>query len=247
MKFTWNIEPLDVEQIKQFIESHSSDYFVQARAERNLSDEPRSTTIDVFWVALITCLLSSQQRSGPNSPISNFIRLKPFPLSYAQCTGSPNPRAYAHDNLKRFGGIRRSETIAEEISGNLAVLGNGFWGSLSPRLQSLNSRETERETARLLSRYLKGIGPKQSRNLLQMLGLTRHEIPIDSRIVKYLKKIGFPVPLSAVCLSDPDYYEFIMDGIQHVCSACGVYPCILDACVFVSYDGDGWNESNIIY
>lgn len=247
MKFTWNIEPADIEQIKKFIQTHSSDYFVRARVDRNLSNEPRSTTIDEFWVALITCLLSTQQRSGPNSPISNFIRLKPFPLSYALCTGSPNPQAYAQDKLRSFGGIRRSETIAQEISENLAVVEDGFWEMLSPALKTLNSPDAERQAARLLSKYLKGIGPKQSRNLLQMLGLTRHEIPIDSRIVKYLKKIGFPVPLSAACLSDSDYYEFIMDGIQHLCRECGEYPCILDACVFMSYDGDTWNESNIIY
>src|SRR3712207_8726784 len=32
---------------------------------------------------------------------------------------------------------------------------------------------------------LKGFGPKQSRNLLQGLGLTRYEIPIDIRITRW--------------------------------------------------------------
>jgi len=43
----------------------------------------------------------------------------------------------------------------------------------------------EREACILLQE-LKGIGPKQSRNLRQALGLLRYEIPIDSRIVKWL-------------------------------------------------------------
>ena len=33
-----------------------------------------------------------------------------------------------------------------------------------------------------MSERLAGFGPKQARNLLQGLGLTRYEIPIDSRI-----------------------------------------------------------------
>ena len=39
----------------------------------------------------------------------------------------------------------------------------------------------ERETARWIASRLVGFGPKQSRNLLQSLGLGRYEIPLDSR------------------------------------------------------------------
>lgn len=83
-----------------------------------------------------------------------------------------------------------------------------------------------------------GIGPKQARNLLQGLGLTRYEIPIDSRISKWLEEFGFPVPLSAAALSDGRYYHFISTAIVELCEHCDVYPCVLDAAVFSSVDNE---------
>jgi hypothetical protein len=46
----------------------------------------------------------------------------------------------------------------------------------------------ERIVARVLDEQLRGIGPKQSRNLLQELGLTRYEIPLDSRVAGWLNE-----------------------------------------------------------
>lgn len=250
MRFEWGITEQDTERVKSFITAQSNTHFVQARSCRNLSDSPRAVSREEFWKSLITCLLTTQQRSGPESATSRFIRQPAFPLCYASCKDNHDLQPYAQKAFESFGGIRRSKTIAEEISENLRVLECGFWGELIPLMENLNIQDRkrkERVAARLVSRHLKGIGPKQSRNLLQMLGLTRYEIPIDSRIVKWLRKFRFPVPLSASCLSDPDYYEFIMDGIQTLCERCDVFPCILDACIFSSFDGDGWNEENIIY
>lgn len=53
--------------------------------------------------------------------------------------------------------------------------------------------ETERHAVRFIDEHYQGFGPKQSRNLLQGLGLSRFEIPIDSRITKWLNEFGFPV------------------------------------------------------
>jgi hypothetical protein len=91
-----------------------------------------------------------------------------------------------------------------------------------------------------------GFGPKQSRNLLQALGLTRYEIPIDTRVTAWLSDFGFPVRLSATALADPNYYDFVSRGIQALCAKCNVFPCILDAAIFAAKDGDGWTDANII-
>ncbi len=77
-----------------------------------------------------------------------------------------------------------------------------------------------------------GFGPKQSRNLWQTLGLFRYEIPIDSRITKWMNKNIYPFKLSATALSDLNYYEFIMNGIQKLSEECNVLPCVLDASIF---------------
>jgi hypothetical protein len=92
-----------------------------------------------------------------------------------------------------------------------------------------------------------GLGPKQSRNFLQCLGLTRYEIPIDSRITKWLNDFGFPVALGAAALSDPDYYAFVNDGVRELCKAAGTYPCVFDAVVFSRVDKGGWEGRKFVF
>ena len=94
---------------------------------------------------------------------------------------------------------------------------------------------------------MKGFGPKQSRNLLQSLGLTKYETPLDSRVINWLNDFGFPVKLTGNALSDQNYYHFISDGIRELCSAADLYPCVLDAAMFAQMDDGGWNEENLIW
>jgi hypothetical protein len=89
---------------------------------------------------------------------------------------------------------------------------------------------------------LRGFGPKQSRNLLQMLGVTRYEIPLDSRSTRWLNEFGFPLQLSAQALADRGYYHLVLDGMQALCARARVYPCVLDAAIFASYDTRPWTE-----
>jgi hypothetical protein len=81
---------------------------------------------------------------------------------------------------------------------------------------------------------------------MQSLGLTKYEIPIDSRITKWLNDFGFPVTLSANVLSDQNYYNFVLDGFQKLCSAAEIYPCVMDAAIFASNDPD-WPEELLIW
>lgn len=106
---------------------------------------------------------------------------------------------------------------------------------------------TERQAAEFFAKHLKGFGPKQSRNLVQGLGLSRFEIPIDSRITKWLNVFGFPVKLTANTLADRNYYNFVSDGFQRLCEACEVMPCVLDAAIFSSFDKGGWTEDNVVW
>jgi len=95
----------------------------------------------------------------------------------------------------------------------------------------------ETEAADFIDRCLKGFGPKQSRNLLQSLGVTKYEVPIDSRITKWLNDfVGFPMYLSATALGDLSYYKFVSEGFRELCAASDIYPCVLDAAIFSSFD-----------
>ncbi len=87
-------------------------------------------------------------------------------------------------------------------------------------LERPHKKMHERHAAHMVDALLAGFGPKQARNLLQVLGLTQHEIPLDSRVAKWLKSFGFPAPVSAAALSDADFYDFALDGFQQIASAC---------------------------
>jgi hypothetical protein len=129
--------------------------------------------------------------------------------------------------------------IADEVAENLALLEDGLWHEVRRQLRRLERRhrpEAEREVANFIGDHLKGFGPKQSRNLLQALGLTRYEIPIDSRISKWLSEFRFPIPVSTAALGGRDYYEFVLDVIQDLCRRCKIYPCVLDAAIFASFE-----------
>jgi thermostable 8-oxoguanine DNA glycosylase len=78
------------------------------------------------------------------------------------------------------------------------------------------------------------------------LGLTRYEIPIDSGITKWLNDYGLIVKVTEKGLSDENYYNFISDGLQHLCKKVRIYPCVLDAVIFSSFEKDEWPEEKIV-
>jgi hypothetical protein len=250
MKHTWTVEPTDIKKVKAFLDLHRDDLFVRQRIEWNLRDKKPAVKKEDFWQQMVACLLTTQQRSGPTSAVTRFIRTTPFPLAYKTCLAQPNVEKFAKGTLTKFGGLRRTNRLASEIANNLSKLEKDSWQQTLDTLGNLRTNKAagpEREAADFIDDSFAGFGPKQARNLLQSLGLTRHEIPIDSRITKWLNKFGFPVPLSASALADSNYYCFVLDGFQALCLACEVAPCVLDAAIFTSFDGGGWTEENIVW
>ena len=256
MKINWIIEEKDIRHIKEFVDSQSGKSFVKNRIVKNVDGPIPDFDRDIFWNAMISCLLTTQQRSGPESSVTRFICTNPFPLNLDKCMAHINIKKFVEDTITNFGGLRRAKTIGDEVLHNFKWLKNGGWQKIEVIAKRLvvnrgqspkfDDKYIERKTAKIAINELKGFGPKQSRNLWQSLGLTRFEIPIDSRITKWFNKNGFPVRLSAGALSDENYYNFVMDGIQEVCKASEVYPCVLDAAIFASFDPE-WPEDKLIW
>jgi len=90
MEFQWIIKNKDVSLLKDFVRRHQNNNFVKNRIKRNLSDEIPKFSKEEFWKWMLACLLTTQQRSGPNSKISKFLITKPFPLGYRYCKESPS-------------------------------------------------------------------------------------------------------------------------------------------------------------
>lgn len=256
MDIQWLIKDSDVELVRAFVSRHRGKSFVRRRIEENVDGEIPPFTRDWFWEAMVSCLLTTQQRSGPHTAVTRFLVTKPFPLRLDACKGCPDLRSFVAETITSFGGLRRANKIAGAVAKNKLWLdGDGWQGIERHAAGLLAQRERaprpadkwpEREAARFVSGHMAEFGPKQSRNLWQMLGYTRFETPVDSRITKWLNSIGFPVRLSANTLSDHAYYEFVMDGVQALCEACEVHPCVLDACVFASYDEE-WPQETLVW
>lgn len=242
MRLLWEIEEADVIRVKEFYDEHKDNGFVYYRFRRNVERDLPELSRDLLWKSMVACLLTTQQRSGPKSAVSRFMGSKPFLLSYEQCKQAQEEgslRQFAESILSRFGGIRRSPTLAGQVQDNFIWLESSGWSNVDSVVRELNesqTHESEVEAADFIDDNLKGFGPKQARNLLQLLGLTKYEIPIESRITKWLNDFGFPVRLSAVSLADRNYYVFVSEGFRKLCAASDLYSCMLDAAIFSSFD-----------
>ncbi len=247
MKLLWEIDQLDIEKVQSFYAKWCQDPLVRSREQRNVKTPRPTINRETIWMALVGCLLTTQQRSGPGRAVKRFLDVNPFPLNYLECCRRRDIEKFARNALTSFGGIRRSPTIANQLSNNFKILEDGLWETLLSRAEEINvtnSPALERDLAHLLAEHLYGIGPKQSRNLLQWIGVSKYEIPVDSRITKWLNRTLLNYHLSANLLADNTYYDMVSDGIQLLCDRANLYPCLLDAAIFTSFDG-GWDESDL--
>ena len=248
LKIEFITESGDIEAVHELFESQKNKELFNERSKWNVRILPIEHKKDEFWHTMIGCLLTSQQKSGPKSAVSQFLDIEPFPLSLELCKKNSTIE-YTDGILTEFGGIRFSRRIAKFADENLKWLNSGGWKNISneaEKLANLRRHEAkfkdfnqERIAANFIKENLKGFGPKQSRNLWQWLGYTRFEIPLDSRVIKWLNSNNiFPMKITSTALSDINYYEMVLDWIQKLCVDADVLPCMLDAAIFSSYDNE---------
>jgi hypothetical protein len=73
MRIEWIIDDYDIARVKAFYQKHRGSPFVKLRIERNLRSDRPSVSKSEVWECLVGCLLTTQQRSGPLTPVSRFI------------------------------------------------------------------------------------------------------------------------------------------------------------------------------
>jgi len=232
--------PEDVKRVRQLFEASANQQFVIERQCDNVNGPPPTFSRDQLWYVLIGCLLTTQQRSTRGSPINRFLEMEPFPLALSKCN-TGNISTLVETEIKKHGGIRRGPTIGRQAQVNFDRLESGEWRNaeltfralLEQRKRSPASadKEAERGAARWVADTFAGFGPKQARNLWQWLGLTRYEIPLDSRVSDWINK-NLSVNVKASRLPDSRYYEAVLDYVQELCEGAGVLPCMFDAAAF---------------
>lgn len=205
---------------------------------------------------LLGCSLTTQQRSTKGTPVNRFLDREPFLLTLDSRTNETSIDRFVLNTITRFGGIRRGITISNEAAKNLNRLSNGLWKDAEKwfeHLKEQRSREPqtadknlEREAAHWADEEFAGLGPKQSRNLWQWLGLTRFEIPLDGRVTKWVNvNKNLTLKIETKRLGRLSYYESVLDQLQAICQRAGVLPCELDAAAFDYEDlgqGNGVNR-----
>jgi thermostable 8-oxoguanine DNA glycosylase len=256
MQLKIEFEDSDIQAVQDIVRQRSHRRFVAMRVHRNVSGPPPNIDEQTLWHTHMMCLLTTQQSSSPGSPINQILNERPFRLSLEHCrTGDVSK--YVQSVLQGVRGIRFAPKIARQTAENLSMLKSGGWAILLDwsdklRVQRLQSPipehyQLEREAASYMDKTYKGFGPKQSRNFWQSLGLMRYEFVLDSRVLRWLRGLNVPLPMSSMCLGEEDYYLFVSDILRELCIKADVLPCVLDAAVFDSADTEEWSDDTTVW
>jgi hypothetical protein len=231
----------DVAAVRTLIERYKDTDFFRDRRVSNVAQPAPEFLRAEFWRVLLGCLLTTQQRSTKGSPVHLFLELDSFSVSLSACEKETSVQEFILNAVKKFGGIRRGVIISKQASENLGRLNAGLWEESEKwfdRLSQQRSREPrtsdpvlEREAAHWADKNFAGLGPKQSRNLGQWLGLTRFEIPLDSRVSEWVND-NLTDKIDMKRLGRLKYYESVLDNLQVICEEAEALPCELDAAAF---------------
>lgn len=235
----WKISDSDIKRWRKFLASIPMNDFIQARQDRNIDRKNIVLTESSIWKTFVECQVTTQQRSGPNTPVNLFLNSNSPALNYDQCLEVGNLEQMLKNELTNAR-LRRINVITSNLMTILEELNEGEWDCLLCCMKKLASEKKPPETLeRNVVMYMQkfpGLGPKQSRNFLQSLGLSQNEIPIDSRILNKLKEFGCSFVPRSTALSDETVYRFVQKGLQQIANKIDVPPCLLDAYIFSSYD-----------
>lgn len=82
MKLLWQIEDTDIAEVKAFYEEYKRNELVSQRREANVEGNWQGFSPPKFWKAMTSCLLTTQQRSGPMSAVTREKAIKKDSLTY---------------------------------------------------------------------------------------------------------------------------------------------------------------------
>lgn len=258
MPLVWEISDNDVVITQNFIKRYIKCDNAQKRFVDNVALPAPIVKKEIMWEVMFDCLLSSMQQSGPISPISKFLNTKPFPLPLSTCQSVQHLDSFVENTLLEHNCKRFRKQIGISSEKNFEFFFGNKWNEfkniLTPlcqarnRIPQMSDKINERIVSHWLNESFRGFGPKQSRNYIQLLGISRYEIPIDSRFVNWLIDCNFPIFINGnnlqeierkrlnTLLSVPYWYDLILDKIQELSMRSNTLPCLLDGCVFGSFD-----------
>ena len=250
MNAIWQINDGNLTSWRELVDANRTRALPKARHLKNVRRVGVDLSKNQVWQVLVGCQVTTQQRSGPNSAVSRFLKSGSPALCIDKCNQAKSVRAMIVRECTGAG-LRRAPTIAKNLERIYDVLEAGEWENLLNHLNNLTKNTSIGKERSVISYLLSekkypGLGQKQARNFIQWLGLSRYEIPLDSRTLKKLKEFGATFVPSSSALTDEAVYLFVQNGLQSIAKSLDIYPCELDACIFSSFDiEDSADESGV--
>lgn len=237
MKIIWELNDSDIKKITDIVDNNQTP-FVANRIIKNINRKGIILNKDIILKNMFICLFTPQHGSDQDKRLSSFFNKEPFVLTEKYLLNKFNIENEVLQVLKSHG-ITPSEKVINSFVRNYFYLLQSNWEiitKLKNCAQGNYTKSQERDLADNIDTMFKGFGSIQSRRFLQTLGLTKYEIPINSKTIEWLKNFGFPISFSPIALQDKSFYHFISDGIQLLCEKATIYPCVFDAAIYSFYD-----------
>jgi len=89
MNISWEITDNDIQKLKKVLIENQNPFLIK-RKERNILQQNIVINENTIIKTMIACLLTSQQRSGPNSIVGQFLQKEPFPITLELVKKSEN-------------------------------------------------------------------------------------------------------------------------------------------------------------
>lgn len=242
MRAGWEINETDLKRWRELVKQNEHKPLPIKRYRRNVKRSDIDLSKHAVWQAIVGCQVTTQQRSGPGSGVQKFLDSGTPVLNPTECRKAVDFSKLIVNECTKAG-LRRGNKIASYLTGIFDYLETGGWTILLAQLATLRTHTTLNKERAVVSYILgekrfPGLGQKQARNFIQWLGLSRYEIPIDSRVLKCMTELGVNFVPRATALGDEIVYLFVQGALQELAKKIGIYPCQLDACIFASFDVD---------
>jgi hypothetical protein len=240
MNANWTIQRKSIPLWRNLVKDNWGKDIPNERREKNVCRKNIILSEKEIWHKIVGCQVTTIQRSGPESLVDVFLKSNSAALDLKRLRESNSVNRLFQRELLGAG-LRRYNIISNNLTHIFNNLENSEWDILKQKLIKLKN-ETSPEKERAFIDYMTsenkypGLGQKQSRNFIQWLGLSKYEIPIDSRTLKKLKEFGCNFVPTGSSLTDKTIYLFVQDCLIQISEKLDIYPCELDACIFSSFD-----------
>ena len=233
MELVWKLSDSDITKVREFVQANMTPS-VERIIARNINHIDRVIDKNSLLRTMLICLLASETDSFPEHIVAKMFHKKPYFLDYEYIFKIHNIENAFYEIFQKFGNTKYIRKVPKYFSTNFESLEETNWDLESEINNSIRKELTkndERKLADIVDRSFKGFGSKEARSFLLALGVSKFEIPIDHKLIRWLEKFNFPIKFTKTALQDIFFYHFVSDGIQKLCEVSGIYPCVLYASI----------------